>query len=331
MPKLQDEVWTVLRREGVVVRREHPDLAGAVDWLVRVGRLRTVLPGVYAATEQAGDLRVRFAALARWDPDGVVCGAAAARLAFWREVPVDLIEVATARRGGYPGFWLRNRTVPDELVMHRHGLRVAIPALAALDLSHTGTEALDQVLLSRAATLDGLWRAFELTRGRRGNAGRLRHLIDSRDEPWSAAERLCHRLLREAGLTGWESNLPVVSGGHLYFLDVAFAGAGLVVEIDGRLHEDDPCIFENDRWRQNALVLDGWVVVRFTWAMLTQHPETVVETVRAALAVARSGRPLTYRTSIRREASPHAQRGRERASTRRISGQVSGPRGSGPG
>ena len=331
VPKLQDEVWAVLRREGVVVRREHAELGGAVDWLVRDHRLRTVLPGIYAGTEQADDLRVRLAALARWDPDAVVCGSAAARLTYWPEVPVDVIEVATRRRGDHPGFWLRHRTVPDELVVHRHGLRVAAPALAALDLSHDGTEALDQVLRSRAATLDGIWRAFELTRGRRGNAGRLRHLIDSRDEPWSAAERLCHRLLREAGITGWESNLPVSSGGRLYFLDVAFPGAGLVVEVDGRLHEDDPDVFENDRWRQNALVLDGWVVVRVTWSMLTQHPEAVVETIRAALTMARSDRPLTYRTSIRREASSHARCGRERASTRRISGQVSGPRGSGPG
>ena len=320
MPKLQDEVWTILRREGVVARREHPDLAGAVDWLVRGGRLRPVLPGIYAAAEQSADLRVRMAAVGRWDPDAVVTGAAAARVTFWRLVPVDLVEVATDRRGEHPGFWLRHRTVPDELVTHRHGVRVAVPALAALDLSDTGTEALDQVLRSRAATLDGLWRAYELTRGRRGNADRLRHLIDSRDEPWSAAERLCHRLLREAGLVGWESNLPVRSGGHLYFLDVAFPGVGLVVEIDGRLHEDDPDIFENDRWRQNNLVLDGWVVVRLTWTMLTQHPETVLETIRAALAVARSGRSLTYRTSICREASPHAQRQRERASTRRMSG-----------
>ena len=325
MPKLQDEVWAVLRREGVVVRRAHPDLAGAIDWLVRGGRLRTVLPGVYAATEQADDFRVRVAALAQWSPDAVVTGAAAARLTFWPSLAVDVVEVATTRRGSYPGFWLRNRAVPDELVAQRPGLRVAVPALAALDLSHGDTEPIDQVLRSRAATLDGLWRAFELTRGRRGNGQRLRHLIDSRDEPWSAAERLCHRVLREAGITGWDSNLPVRSGGRLYFLDIAFPGAGLVIEIDGRLHENDPDVFENDRWRQNDLVLDGWVVVRFTWTMLTKHPETVVETIRAALTVARTSRPLTYRTSICREASPHARRLRVHASTRRISGATQRP------
>lgn len=315
-------MWAVLRREGVVARREHPDLAGAVDWLVRGGRLRSVLPGIYAATEQADDLRVRVRAVRRWDPDAVITGAAAARLTYSREVPVDVVEVATMRRGTHPGFWLRHRTVPEELVTHLHGLRVAVPALAALDLSDTASDALDEVLRRRAATLDGLWRAFELTRGRRGNGERLRHLLDSRDEPWSAAERLCHRLLRDAGVRGWESNLPVKSNGRLYFLDVAFGGVGLVVEIDGRLHEDDLDVFENDRWRQNDLVLDGWVVVRVTWKMLTQHPETVVETIRAALAVARSDRPLTFRTSICREASPRAQRRRESASTRRNSGPV---------
>ena len=315
MPKLQDEVWAALRRDGVVARREHPDLTGAVDWLVRGGQLRAVLPGIYAAADRGADLGVRLAALARWDPDAVITGAAAARLTFWPSLSVGAVEVATTRRGLHPGFSLRHRSVPDELVTRRHGLRVAVPALAALDLSDTASEAIDEVLRSRAATLDGLWRAFELTRGRRGNATRLQHLLDSRDEPWSAAERLCHRLLRDAGFPGWESNLPVLSGGRLYFLDVAFPDVGLVVEIDGRLHEDDPRVFENDRWRQNALVLDGWVVVRFTWEMLTRHPESVVETIRAALTVARTGRPLRYRTSICREASPRARLRRADSST----------------
>lgn len=110
------------------------------------------------------------------------------------------MEVATSWRGSCPGFRLTDRPVPGGLVVERHGLRLAAPALAALDLSNETTEAIDQVLRTRAATLDGLWEAFELTRGRRGNEQRLRHLIDSRDEPWSAAERRCHRLLDRRAL-----------------------------------------------------------------------------------------------------------------------------------
>ena len=46
---------------------------------------------------------------------------------------------------------------------------------------------------------------------------------------------------------------------------------------------------------------DGWIVVRFTYAMLVNHPETVLATIRAALAIGQTTRPLTYRTSICRE------------------------------
>lgn len=321
MPKQQVEVWAVLARDHVIARREHRELGGVLDWLLRRGRLRAVLPGVYAAAEHADSFEVRIAAVPRWDPDAVVVGAAAARLLFWPDAPMAAIELATSRRGSHRGYRLVRRVVRPELVTRREGVRLAIPALAALDLAGTTTEPIDLVLRSRTATLDGLWDAFELTRGRRGNAQRLAHLIDSRDEPWSAAERLCHRLLRDAGLVGWESNLPVLSGGRLFYLDVAFPARGVVVEVDGRLHEDDPDVFENDRWRQNSLVVDGWQVVRVTWDMLTNHSEAVLETIRAALASASSTHSLKFRQSICRDAGTRARRRPGVASEGRSSGE----------
>ena len=310
MSKLQDEVRAIVRRDGVVSRRAHPDLRGSVDAMVKSGELVAVLPGVYAPMDQTHDFQVKVAALSAWSPDGVFTGAASARLTFWPSVRVTRVGAAVSRRGSYPGFRLETRKIPDELVLERRGLRMTTPALTALDLCDQGTEAIDQVLRTGAASLAELWRALELTSGRRGNRQRLRDLLDSRDEPWSAAERLCHRLLREAGISGWYPNLPVRAGGRKYYLDVAFPEIGLVVEIDGRLHEDDPDVFENDRWRQNALVLDGWVVVRFTWTMLTKHPETVLSTIAEALEGARSGRSTRYRHSIDWDAWRDAQRRR---------------------
>jgi very-short-patch-repair endonuclease len=298
MTKLQDEVRTIVRRDGVVCRRDEPRLRSSIDWLIRTGELAAVLPGVYAAVGQTDDFRVRVLALRRWSPDAVLTGAAAARLTFWRKIRVSDVHAATDKQAVHAGFRLVRRTIPDELVWERNGLRLTVPALTALDLCEAGTDGIDHALRSRAATLAGLWRAFELTRGRRGNRQRLRHLLDSRAEPWSAAERLCHRLLHGAGIEGWTANLPVRAGGRNYFLDVAFPDLGVVVEIDGRLHEDDPDIFENDRWRQNDLVLDGWIVLRFTWTMLDQHPDVVLAKIQAALEVARSGRPLTYLHSM---------------------------------
>jgi very-short-patch-repair endonuclease len=126
--------------------------------------------------------------------------------------------------------------------------------------------------------------ALDLTRGLWGTRERRQFLLDSRDEPWSAAERLFHRLLRQAGITGWTANCAVTIGGSTYYLDVAFRTIRLAVEIDGRLHHSSGTAFETDRRRQNLLILEGWRVLRFTWAMLTDDPEGVIAAVRSALA-----------------------------------------------
>ena len=287
--QLQDEVRDILRREGVIARKEHLDLASAMAWLVRRGELIAVLPGVFCAIEHAHTFEARVTALARWEPDAVLTGATSGRLTFWPKLPTSTVECAVRwDRAARPGFTFHRRAIPDELVVHRGPLRLASPALTALDLCESRDgDGIDQALRTRATTLDLMRRALELTTGRNGNVHRRAMLLDSRDEPWSAAERLAHRLLRRARITGWKANLPVTVRGEHYFLDVGFRDLKLVVEIDGRLHEDDQDIFESDRWRQNALVLDGWMVLRFTFAMLRDQPEKVLHDIRTALAICR--------------------------------------------
>ncbi len=53
-------------------------------------------------------------------------------------------------------------------------------------------------------------------------------------------------------------------GGQLYFVDVAFEKQLRTIEIDGRLHETNEDLFQSDRWRQNALIMAGWRVLRFS-------------------------------------------------------------------
>jgi very-short-patch-repair endonuclease len=125
--------------------------------------------------------------------------------------------------------------------------------------------------------------ALELTAARVGNPERRRLLLDSKDEPWSAAERKFHRLLRAAGITAWKANQPIVLGSSLFFIDVAFREVRLAIEIDGRLYHSDSEVFETDRRRQNLLVLDGWCVLRFTSSMIDDRPAEVVALVREAL------------------------------------------------
>jgi len=287
MSALQDEVRSLVDRDGVIARAAHPELAGAVGRLVRSGELLAVMPGVYAMRSRAQERLIRALALATRQPDAVLVGHTAAQLTYWPRLSGDLVSYALDHKClPQPGFRGSQRRVPPELVLQRGRLRMTVPALTALDLcTEVGGEGIDQALRTRTATLAELHRAFELSGGRRGNRDRRLVLLDSRDEPWSEAERVCHRLLRGAGVTGWKSNWPVKIEGNRYYLDVAFPRLRLVVEIDGRLHETDEDLFESDRWRQNALVLDGWMVLRFTWRMLTEHPEAVIDAIRRALVI----------------------------------------------
>lgn len=283
--RLQDEVIEVVRREGVIARKQHPALAGAIKALVASGILVPVLPGVYAGRD-AHELGTRLRALVLREPDAIVTGGTAARLTFWPELGDAVVESAVPwQRADRPGFRFSRRTVPPELVVQRGPLRLTDPALTALDLcASRGGDGIDRALRARATTLARMRRALELAPHRAGNQDRRWFLVDSRDEPWSAAERRCHRLLREAGVTGWKANHAVVVRGRRYYLDVAFPRLRLVLEIDGRLHEDERELFENDRRRQNDLVVEGWTVLRFTWRMLDENPEHVLALVAEAIA-----------------------------------------------
>ena len=285
MRALQHDIQQLLANEGAIARREHPKLASAIDWLVRSGGLRPVLPGVYARPEMCASLPTRIQALMRWDPDAVLVGAAAAWVSFWPEIRVASVTCSLRhQRRPQPGFDFTRRHIPSELVVHRSGLRYTSPALTALDLcAVVGGDAIDQALRTRATTLAHLQQAMELTAARAGNPTRRRLLLDSRAEPWSKAERLFHGLLRDAGITGWHANQPVVLGASRFYVDVVFRRLKLVIEIDGRLYHTGTEVFETDRRRQNLLVLDGWCVLRFTWTMIEERPEEVIAMVLEAI------------------------------------------------
>ena len=282
------DIEQLLIAGGVISRRKHPELNAGLRSLLSRGDLARVLPGIYAQAATASSTRTRIQALMTYDPDAVLTEAAAASVSFWPEIAVYAVTCAVRhRREPQPGFRFSRRVIPAELIIERSGLRYTSPALTALDLCAThGGDAIDHALRSRRTTLKHLHRAMELTAARVGNPHRRALLLDSRDEPWSAAERHFHRLLRSAGLVGWQANQPASIDGSTYFVDVLFAKIRLVIEIDGREHHIGPEVFETDRWRQNLLILEGWCVLRFTWRMIQERPGEVVAMVRKAMAMA---------------------------------------------
>lgn len=276
----------LLAREGVILLRDHLDLQNSLSRGVQSGRLARVLPGVYADKGSAGNVGTRIAAVSSWDPNAVICGRAAAALTYWPKLKVGEIEVASpTRHAPQPGFSFTRRTVPPEFVHRRGPLKVTSPSLTAIELATLDfTDPIDIALLERQANVESLTAALRATPQRAGNLHRWQVLLDSRAEPWSRAERLAHRLYREAGIGGWVTNREtVMDEWTTYFIDIAFEALRVAIEIDGKVHLWDAKKFEGDRYRQNALVLDGWLVLRFTWKMVTEYPDYVVQMTRQAL------------------------------------------------
>lgn len=174
----------------------------------------------------------------RWDPNAILVDEAAAWISIWPEIRVPRIACTLQhQRRPQLGYEFTRRQIPSELVINRSGLpRYTSPALTALDLcARLGGEVIDQALRTRATTLAHLHRAMDLTAARVGNRTRRQLLLDSRAEPWSEAERRFHRLLRDAGITGWDANQPIVLDDLRSYVDVIFKHLKLAIESDGRL------------------------------------------------------------------------------------------------
>ncbi len=97
----------------------------------------------------------------------------------------------------------------------------------------------------------------------------------------SDAETLFVQLVRQAGLPAPERQVVIRLAGRRYRIDFAWCGLRLAVEIDGAsVH--GPGQLGADLRRQNHIVLDGWMILRFTWYMVAREPAGVARTVRDA-------------------------------------------------
>jgi hypothetical protein len=81
--------------------------------------------------------------------------------------------------------------------------------------------------------------------------------------------------------------VEVNAGGEAWIgrVDVIYRRAKLIVELDSRRWHDTSTAFEADRHRDNALVAEGWRVIRITWRMLMDEPEKVADLLGRLLFV----------------------------------------------
>lgn len=141
-------------------------------------------------------------------------------------------------------------------------------------------EGLREEVVTLASLGDALTR---MPRSSKGRAVVARLLREARDEPWSTLELDAHRLLREARITGWRTNAPVLIDGRTYKGDVLFHKERLIVELDGRRFHTHAELDDNNE-RRNALVGAGWRVMNFSGATLDGMVPTIERFLRTARA-----------------------------------------------
>ncbi len=245
-----------------------------------------ILPSIWVAPTGTERLEVLAQALAAAYPDAVITGRAAARLTWWPELSAHVLTAARPLRPPpAPRFSFGERRVDPNHVIEYGGLRITDVAMTVLDLiPELGGAAIDEALRRRVVTLEELWTALAATPGRRGNRRRRALLHDSRDQPWSEAERALHQVLRPLRLPcRWYSNFRVpfdaeerssVTSG-VYYLDAGLPDLLLDIEVDGHEFHATKAAFNADRLRDTRLAAQGWQVVRLAAVHLLTEPEKV--------------------------------------------------------
>jgi very-short-patch-repair endonuclease len=204
------------------------------------------------------------------------------------------VSAATSRaHGQIPARLHRTADLLERDVQTVSGIRCTRPARTLVDLGARLDEPqlarlVDKALHLRLTTVDELIGCL-LRLARRGRDGIAvsRAVISGLDPAVvpseSDLETLLGRVLADYRLPLPTRQFETVVGGRPVRLDFAYPDRKIAIESDGFAVHGLRSAFEDDRARQNLLVLDGWVVLRFTWRQICEQPEWVAAQVRTAL------------------------------------------------
>jgi len=105
----------------------------------------------------------------------------------------------------------------------------------------------------------------------------------------SLLETLMVQLIRRNGAIPTPTRQFEVRGPNGVFIarvDLAWPERGVVLELDGEQHKDQP---RYDAARQTAVIAaTGWLVGRYTWTDVVHHPNSTLRSLTNLLSVARA-------------------------------------------
>jgi very-short-patch-repair endonuclease len=178
---------------------------------------------------------------------------------------------------------------PDLLVANRLPTSTGIDAVlqaSTQQTAHQLAHAIGRALYRDLFTIDELDHAIECRAGSRGVVIARRAVAlclgGSAGTKSGSEDEALHRLAREFG----EPLVNVMGAAGIvdYEPDFLWLRYRIIVEIDGRPHQDDPVTKERDRVRDELLRSVGWIVVRIHYLRVWRDMPGVVREVRAAFA-----------------------------------------------
>jgi len=203
-----------------------------------------------------------------------------------------VVSVHSRTTHAFPGVTVRrNHDLADSHITTRDGLRVTTVERTVVDMarfcsvSHL-SDVLRSLILDKRVDLD-LLVAIRDSVARRGRPGSkvLREvtseLVDGSPHVASKLEALGRALLLEADCGRFLSEFPLPWDRTRRF-DDAYPDERVAIEWDSRRWHTRNQEFDRDRARDNAVVIHGWKLLRFTWHDVANRPGHVVATVRAA-------------------------------------------------
>ena len=169
----------------------------------------------------------------------------------------------------------RSGTLSEFDVTALSDIPLTTPARTIIDVSARFDDpmlgrALDDALRRRIISLGAVHAIVQrlpgIAHGR--SPARVHRLLAARipgyDPGDSELETHVWEIIRDAGLPAPLRRYPVEVGGRRYVIDMAYLQLRIAIEVDGFGPHGTRTAFDGDRERQNALVLDGWTILRFT-------------------------------------------------------------------
>lgn len=287
------------QNHGVISRDRASQMGlsgGQIRYRVAEGLWTEIFPGTYFIGGTLPTWESRLTAAVKWAGPGSAAGFRSAAAHYgWdgcRKGPIEIVTTAALSRA--PFRCHRTNHLPKGHVRTKARIRVTRPARTLFDISwvmeqEAFRKAATDALRKRMTSLGELHAVHrELAACGRNGTQAMRAFLESYDPRLTLTanefEAALFKILMAAGLALPTPQEPVHdSRGRIVRVDFLYLDPRIVIEADGFGFHSDPVAATRDADRRNRLVLEGWLVLVFTWQQVMHQPRLVVDRVSEAI------------------------------------------------